>query len=104
VIDRIERQLTTGVEVILKDGSSVRQEVPSMALASILRELRPIVQEPVRAAEAKDASSVRPLININLGNPDEIRDAVHALRDRRERRALAAAPVTVTMPPLAAEE
>ena len=93
-MDKIQEALEVGVEVTLKDGTVTTQAVQPMALASIMRELRPIVHEPVRADEAK-TSIDRPLLQINMGNADEIRDAVTALRLRRERQLAATQPATV---------
>lgn len=101
-MDKIQDALENGVQVTLKDGSISQQEVQPMALASILRELRPTLHEPVRAHEAKTTID-RPLIQINLQNPDEVRDAVVALRSRRERqldaqRPMRSLPVAIPMP------
>lgn len=90
ILDHIEDALNNGVQVVFKDGTSAMQSVQPMALSAMLRELRPIVQEPIRAAEAKDLSS-RPLISLNLNDPEISRQAVEALRSRRERKLLAEA-------------
>ena len=97
VIDRIEEAIQNGVDVALKDGTIVKQAVQPMALASLLRELRPVVHEPVRAAEAKDLSD-RPLISLNLGDPAVVRDAVAVLSGRRSRQ-ISAAQQTVVLTP-----
>jgi len=90
ILDHIDHALENGVEMIFKDGSSAVQSVQPMALSAMLRELRPIVQEPIRAAEAKDQNN-RPLISLNLNDPEVSRQAVEALRARRERRQLSEA-------------
>ena len=79
-----------GVEVILKDGSSAMQQVQARELAALVRELRPIVHEPVRAAETKDESN-RPLLDGRIFvDPNLVRAALAALRTRRERQLMAA--------------
>ena len=93
VIDKIEDAVENGSEVVLKDGSTVLAPVSPTALAALLRELRPIVQEPVRALEVSELSE-RPILQLDLSNPELVRAAIGALRDRRERRAHAASPMS----------
>lgn len=89
-LDKIEHAMDHGVEVILKDGSSAMQQVQARELAALVRELRPIVHEPVRAAETKDESN-RPLLDGRIFvDPNLVRAALAALRTRRERQLMAA--------------
>ena len=90
ILDKIEYALDHGVEVILKDGSTAMQQVAARDLAALARELRPILHEPVRAAEAKDENN-RPLFDGRVfANPAVVEIAVAALHSRRERLRLAA--------------
>jgi hypothetical protein len=84
----MEEQLRNGVDTMLKDGTIVTQPVQPMALSAMLRELKPIVQEPVRVKEAADGIS--PPISLNTNNPAVVTAVVNALRDYRESKIRAA--------------
>jgi hypothetical protein len=75
-----------GVKIITSatDGGQIEKFVPLKAevLAGILRELRPIVHEPVRAQEDQPKAPV----TINTNNPEVIREVVRILRENRERQ------------------
>lgn len=67
--------------------------LPPMALAAIVRELRPVVQEPIRAREE---AQTKPPVTIQTDNPAVIREVVKILRENREKARLAeAAPIVL---------
>lgn len=88
IMTKMEDQLQNGVNVMLKDGTVVTQPVQPMALATMLRELRPIVQEPVRVKEA-DLGLSAPL-QLNTNNPAVVLAVVRALAEHREAKKRAA--------------
>lgn len=94
-MDKIQDALENGTQITLKDGTVSQQDIQPMALATIMRELRPIAHEPVRAQEASKIID-RPLVQINLSNTDEVRDAVTALRARRDRQLEAKQPMQLS--------
>lgn len=88
LLDKFEDAIDNGVAVFFKDGSSAMQPLQPMAMASMLRELRPVVQEPVRASEQRESYD-RPLPALPLNNLEVVRAVVSALRGMRERKLLA---------------
>lgn len=88
LLDKFEDAIDNGVAVFFKDGSSAMQPLQPMAMASMLRELRPVVQEPVRASEQRESFD-RPLPAIPVNDPAVVRAVVHALRGMRDRKLLA---------------
>ena len=82
IMEKMEEQIEHGVETTLKDGTKVTQPVPPMALSAMLRELRPVVQEPVRVKEASDG--IGPPIQLNTNNPAVVAAVVKALAEHRD--------------------
>lgn len=93
VMDKMEHQLEHGVESVLKDGTVVVQPIAPMALSSMLRELRPVVQEPVRVKEINEGIS--PPITLNTNNPEVVRAVVKALAEHRAQKIQAAKQLTM---------
>jgi len=79
---KMEEQIRDGVETMLKDGTRVVQPVQPMALSAMLRELRPVVQEPVRVKEASDG--IGPPLQLNTNNPAVVAAVIKALTEHRE--------------------
>lgn len=94
IVAKMEDQLQNGVAVTLRDGSVVTQPVQPMALATMLRELRPIVQEPVRVKEADEG--ITPPLQLNTRDPAVALAVVKALAEYRETKRLAAHSVIET--------
>lgn len=88
IMDKMEDQIRNGVETVLKDGTPITQPVAPMALATMLRELRPVVQEPVRVKEVSDGIG-QPL-QLATNNPAVVAAVVKALAEHREAKKRAA--------------
>lgn len=88
ILAKMEDQVQNGVEVVLKDGTTKIQEVPPMALATMLRELRPVVQEPVRVKEAADGIGAP--LQLDTRNPAVVAAVIKALTEHREAKKRAA--------------
>ena len=79
IMAKMEEQIRDGVDTTLKDGTVVTQPVQPMALSAMLRELRPVVQEPVRVKEASDGIGLP--LQLNTSNPAVVAAVIKALAE-----------------------
>ena len=82
IMAKMEEQIRDGVDTTLKDGTVVTQPVQPMALSAMLRELRPVVQEPVRVKEASDG--IGPPLQLNTNNPAVVAAVIKARAEHRD--------------------
>lgn len=90
-----EKMLDKGVEVVTKDGDVLTAQIPPMALAALVRELRPIVQEPIRAEEAA-ADRARPPVAIDVKDPAVIAKVISILQENRAKKLASQQTLTLT--------